>query len=205
MRIIAFLFFSLIGITASAQQFAFELWHEGKLILDSGDTLRGTIKYDMQSDLIQYQPKGESGKFESYTARKVLFFEIFDGTVKRYRSFYSLPYSTSGQYKAPVFFELLEEGKLTVLCREFLEYRTTSSSFYYYGSYTRLVLINKYYLLRENGNIEEYRGKKNDWYELMRGKEEDVEKYVKANRLDLDEKYELAKAVNYYNSLFLKN
>lgn len=203
MRIVVFLFFSLLAISVSAQQFAFELWHEGKLILDSGDTLRGNIKYDLQSDLIQYQSR-ENAKLESYTARKVLFFEIFDGTVKRYRTFYSLPYSQGGQYKAPVFFELLEEGKLTVLCREVLEYRTTSSSFYYYGTYTRLVLINKYFLLRENGNIEEYRGRKNDWYELMRGKEDEVQKYVKANRLDLDEKYELASAINYYNSLFLK-
>lgn len=203
MKIIAFILFSIISLTASAQQFAFELWHEGKLILDSGDTLRGKIKYDLQSDLIQYQTNEQPPKLESYTARKVLFFEIFDGTVKRYRIFYSLPYSTAGQYKAPVFFELLEEGKLTVLCREALEYRT-SSSFYYYGSYTRLILVNKYFLLKENGNIEEYRGKKNDWYELMRGKEDEVQKYVRVNRLDLDEKYELAQAVNYYNSLFLK-
>lgn len=203
MKIIAFILFSIISLTASAQQFAFELWHEGKLILDSGDTLRGKIKYDLQSDLIQYQTNEQPPKLESYTARKVLFFEIFDGTVKRYRIFYSLPYSTAGQYKAPVFFELLEEGKLTVLCREALEYRT-SSSFYYYGSYTRLILVNKYFLLKENGNIEEYRGNKNDWYELMRGKEDEVQKYVRVNRLDLDEKYELAQAVNYYNSLFLK-
>jgi hypothetical protein len=55
MKIIAFIAFSIIGISAAAQEFAFELWHEGKLILDSGDTLRGSIKYDLQSDLIQYQ------------------------------------------------------------------------------------------------------------------------------------------------------
>jgi hypothetical protein len=54
----------------------------------------------------------------------------------------------------------------------------------------------------ENGEIEEYRGKKNDWYDLMKGKGDEVQKYVKANRLDLDDKYELAKAVNYYNSLY---
>jgi hypothetical protein len=201
MRIVAFLLFCLIVVPASAQQFAYELWHEGKLILDGGDTLRGSIKYDLQNDLIQYQSKSES-KLESYTARKVVFYEIYDQTVNRYRAFYSLPYSTSGQYKAPVFFELLEEGKLTVLCREALEYRTTNSTFYYYGTYTRLVLINKYFILKENGEIEEFRGKKNDWYELMRSKESQVQKFVKSNRLDLDEKYELAKVVNYYNSLY---
>jgi hypothetical protein len=182
-----------------AQQFAFEYWHDGKLILDTGDTLKGTIKYDLQNDLLQYK---NDKRFESYTARKVLFYEIFDASVKRYRIFYSLPYSLTGQYKSPVFFELLEEGKLTVLCREVLEYRTQSSPFYYYGTYTRLVLVNKYFLLKENGKIEEFRGRKSDWYELMQGKEDKVQNYVRANRLDLDEKYELAKVINYYNSLF---
>lgn len=204
MRFVAILVLSLIGFSASAQQFAFDLWHEGKLILDAGDTLRGSIKYDLQNDLIQYQSDPRS-TFESYTARKVLFFEIFDASVKRYRLFYSLPYSAAGQYKAPVFFELLEEGKLTVLCREALEYRTTGYSFYYYGNYSRLVLVHKYFLLKENGNIEEYRGKKNDWYELMRGKENEVHKFVKSNRLDLDDKYELGRAIQYYNSLYKKN
>jgi len=203
MRIVVFILFSILSVSASAQQFAYELWHEGKLILDSGDTLRGNIKYDLQNDMIQYHLNKESNP-ESYTARKVLFFEIFDATVKRYRVFYSLPYAIAGQYKAPVFFELMEEGKLTLLCREFVEYRTTSSSLYYYGTYTRLVLINKYFLLKENGEIEEYGGKKNDWYDLMKGKENEVQKYVRANRLDLDDKYELSKAVNYYNSLFQK-
>lgn len=203
MRIIAFVFFSFFTVTVSAQQFAFEFWHEGKMVLDSGDTLRGQVKYDLQNDLIQYQTNSGT-RHEGYTARKVLFFEIFDESVKRYRTFYSLPYSNAGQYKAPVFFELLEEGKLTLLSREALEYRTTSPSFYYYGTYSRLVLVNKYFILQDNGNIEEFRGKKNEWYELMRGREDEVQKYVRTNRLNLDNKYDLASAVNYYNSFFKK-
>ncbi|MBK8292424.1 MAG: hypothetical protein IPK96_17270 [Flammeovirgaceae bacterium] len=86
--------------TISAQQFAADLWHTGKTVLDSGDTLRGNLKYDLKSDILQVQLEK---KMESYTARKVLYFEIFDETIKKYRIFYSLPYSTAGQYKAPVF------------------------------------------------------------------------------------------------------
>jgi hypothetical protein len=158
MKVMIFLAFALIlTMPVQAQQFAFEYWHDGTMVLDTGDTLRGNIKYDLQNDLIQYQTEG---RLESYTARKVLFFEIFDATVKRYRIFYSLPYALAGQYKAPVFFELIEEGKLTVLCREVLEYRTYSSPFYYYGTYTRLVLVNKYFVLKENGIIEEFISKK---------------------------------------------
>ena len=201
MRVIFFSLWVLIASTASAQQFAFELWHTGKVVLDTGDTLRGLLKYDLDKDILQVQA---NNRLESYTARKVLLFEIFDETVRRYRNFYSLPYALAGQYKAPVFFELLQEGKLTVLCREVLEYRTTSSPYYFYGSYSRLVLIYKYFVLRENGMIEEFRGMKNDWYELMPGKAEEIEKFAKQNRLSLDDKYELSRVVEYYNSLFSK-
>ena len=107
--LLVFMFFGIASL-ATAQQFPFEYWHDGKIVLDSGDTLRGNVKYDLQSDLIQLQ---QDNRLESFSARKVLYFEIFDATVKRYRLFYSLPYSSAGQYKAPVFFELIEEGKLT--------------------------------------------------------------------------------------------
>ncbi len=201
MRIVIFSLWVLIASAANAQQFAFELWHTGKVVLDTGDTLRGLLKYNLENDIVQVQA---NNRLESYTARKVLLFEIFDETVRRYRNFYSLPYALAGQYKAPVFFELLQEGKLTVLCREALEYRTTSSPYYFYGSYTRLMLINKYFILRENGVIEEFRGKKNDWYELMPGKSEEIEKFARQNRLSLDDKYELSRVIEYYNSLFSK-
>lgn len=201
MRAVLFLLLLWGTLSVSAQKFASELWHTGKLVLDTGDTLRGTLKYDLQSDILQIQI---DKRLESYTARKALFFEIFDETVKRYRNFYSLPYAQAGMYKAPVFFELLQEGKLTVLCRESIEYRTTTSP-YYYGSFSRLVLITKYFILKENGFIEEFKGKKNDWYDLMRSKMDEVEKYAKANKLSLDDKYELSRVIEYYNSLYEKN
>ncbi len=189
--------FVAVALPAAAQEFPFEYWHEGKMVLEGGDTLRGLVKYNLQTDLLQLQG---NNIIETYTARKVVFFEIFDQTVKRYRQFFSLPYSTNTDYKAPVFFELLEEGKLTVLCREALEYRTISS-FYYYGSYTRLVLVNKYFLLDEDGAIIEFQGKKNDWLYLMGKHSEDVQKYARTNRLDFDDKYDLGKIIAYYNSL----
>jgi hypothetical protein len=198
-RLYLFLFLICSSAALHAQQFPFEVWHEGKMVLDDGDTLRGTIKYDLQNDLIQFQ---KDEKLESYSARKVLYFEIFDVTIKRYRNFFSLPYTTAGQYKAPVFFELLVEGKLTVLCREAVELRTYSSPFYYYGTYTRQVLVNKYFILKDNGSIEEFISKRNDWYQLMGNKSDEVQRYAKTNKLDLDEKYELVQVLNYYNSLF---
>ncbi len=200
MRQIVIIFLLLFSVgTVHAQEFAFEYWHEGKIVLETGDTLTGSTKYDMQTDLVQVQV---NDRIETYTARKVLFLEIFDKTIKRYRRMYSLPYTTSGQYKAPVFFELLEEGKITLLCREAVEYRNVSTSFYYYNNFSRLEIVYKYFLLKENGSIEPFIGNKNDWMNLMDDRKEEIQNFARSNRLDFGEKYHLKRIIAYYNSLF---
>lgn len=189
----------LSGVTIAQRDWPSELWHDGKVVLTSGDTLKGNIKYDFNQDLVQYVVTNR--KAEIYSARKVLFFEIFDETVHKYRRFFALPYTNPTGYKAPTFFELLEEGKMTLLSRELLEYKVYNSSFYG-GSYSRLVQTFYYYFLKENGTIEDFRGKKNDLLDLMGNKVNTVEKYIKANRLDFDDKYDVARIVAYYNTLF---
>lgn len=197
--LISLMMVALSSQVVLAQNWPSEVWHEGKIVLLEGDTLRGQLKYDLQQDLVQYNVNGNT-KPEVFTARKVLFFEIFDESVHKYRQFFALPYNTAGGYRAPVFFELLVEGKMTLLTREYLEYKTVTSS-YYYGSYSRLVLSHKYYFLKENGDIEEFDGKKNALLNKMGNRDEEVEKYIKANRLRYDDKYDMAKIVAYYNSL----
>jgi hypothetical protein len=188
----------LFADTSAQRNWPSELWHEGKVVLVAGDTLRGTVKYDFQQDLLQYVVN--NSKAEIYSARKVLFFEIFDNTVHKYRQFFALPYSNPTGYKAPTFFELLGEGRITLLSRELLEYKTYNSAFYG-GSYSRLVLTYYYYFLKEDGSIVDFKGNKNDLIAMMGNKGKTVEKYIKANRLDFDDKYDLAKIVAYYNSL----
>ena len=192
-------FMLLLTTGAYSQKFPSDYWHEGKIVLESGDTVKGNVKYSMQNDLLQFE---KNGTLESYSARKVAFFEIFDLTVKRYRQFYSLPYTTSGEYKAPVFFELLSEGSMTLLCREAIEYKSNTSSYYYYGPSTRLVLVNKFFLLKDNGGIEPFAGKKSDLVYIMGNKGELVERYMKTNKLNVDNKYQFAQIVDYYNSLY---
>lgn len=197
-----FFCFALLIFPLSAKaQWAFELWHEGKIILSTGDTLRGQVKYDLQQDIIQYTDK--RGTVEALSARKVLLCEIFDKTEGQYRQFYSLPYTATSGYRTPVFFELIAEGKLTVLCREKLENQTTTSP-YYYGSFSRTVLVYKYYMLKENGDIVDFSTRKNDFLQLMGRHADMMNGYMKDNKLQLDDKKELAQIINYYNSLFKK-
>ncbi len=189
----------LLPLTSFAQKWPFELWHDGKIVLVEGDTLKGLVKYDLQQDLVQFN-LGDK-RVEAYTPRKVLSFEIFDASVHKYRKFFSLPYTTHSGYEAPIFFELLEEGKITLLSREALELRTYNSP-YYIGSYSRQVLVNKYYFLNEKNGINPFTGNKKDLLDVMANRAADVDKYMKANKLNFEDKYDFARIVEYYNSLF---
>ena len=90
---------------------------------------------------------------------------------------------------------------MTLLSRETLEYRNTSTG-YFYGSVTRLVLVYKYFLLDEDGGIRAVIGDKNDFLAMMDAREDEVRKYIKANRLNLDRRPDVVRAIAYYNSLF---
>lgn len=212
------LLLTLLSTGTAHAQFPSELWHEGKIVLVEGDTLRGLVKYDLPQNLVQYSMADK--RIEAFSARKVLFFEIFDASVRRYRQFFALPYvggNSGADYKTPVFFELLTEGALTLLSREGLETRMYSGSPYYSGYYpysygggvynpnrlgnTITVLVYTYYLLDENGNITEFTGNKADLLQLMGRKSEEVEKYMKANKLRYEDRSDFVRIVAYYNSL----
>jgi hypothetical protein len=74
---------------------------------------------------------------------------------------------------------------------------------YYYGSsYSRQVLVYKYYFLTEDGAIEEFTGNKNDLLDLMGKYGDGVDKYIRSNKLKFEDKADFARIVAYYNSLF---
>lgn len=199
MRSVVLIFIGLAWSTLlQAQQWSFQVWHEGKIVLENGDTLKGFVKYDIQQDLVQFNIKDKV--VEAYTPRKVLFFEIFDAAVHKYRQFYSLPYSLAGAYNTSVFFELLVDGKMTLLAREALEVVTYNSP-YYVGGYSRQVLVTKFFIMTDKGEITPFRGDKKDLLKLMGKKAEEIQKYMRANRLDYNDKYDFARIVEYYNSL----
>lgn len=194
---------SVVSVCVSAQQWPSEFWHDGKIIIDSGDTLRGQIKYDLQTDVIQYN--NQKGVVEAFTARKVLFCEIFDNTSGQYRQFYSLKYNATSGYRTPVFFELLTDGKITLLCRERLENQTTSSPYYYGATYSRVILVYSYFMLKENGDIVDFSNKRSDVQTMMGKHWDNVQGYMKDNKLRLENKDQLVKIISYYNSFFKTN
>jgi hypothetical protein len=98
----------LAASSISAQTFSSEVFHEGFMVTTDRDTIKGDLKYDLDANILTVINRG---KTKSFSSHKVFYFEIFDQILNNYRQFYSIPYTVNIDYKIPVFFELVYEGK----------------------------------------------------------------------------------------------
>jgi hypothetical protein len=184
-----------------AQNFPSEIWHDGTLITIEDDTLQGDIKYNIDADLIQVRAK--NGVISAFSSRKILYFEIFDTTIDNYRLFYSLPYALKTSYQVPVLFEVLHEGRLSLLGRE----KIVQDFNPYYGLYGRAFYGDRfrldydYYFLAENGRIQKYNLKKKELLKIMGKRSSEVKLYAKKNKLKYDRLADLVRITSYYNAL----
>ncbi len=193
----------LISVTSvTAQYLPSQVWHEGELTLLDGDRLRGKIMYNLESDLIQLNL---DNTVQTYSARKILFFEIYDQEYARYRQFYALPYAVNNSnYETPHLFEVLHENTLTLLCREEIT-QESIPQFGYYRNFgrmnTRPRLTFDYFFLDQDGKIVRYSQKKDDLYDILDHHTDELQRYMKENRLKHDRQGDLVRITAYYNSL----
>ncbi|WP_424963826.1 hypothetical protein [Ekhidna sp.] len=190
----------LAALNIYAQTFSSEVFHEGFMVTTDRDTIKGDLKYDLDANILTVINRG---KTKSFSSHKVFYFEIFDQILNNYRQFYSIPYTVNIDYKIPVFFELVYEGKLSLMAREHIVSQTVNSSSAYWGggNTSRLVIKYSYYFMDDKGNITFFNGKKKDLLTFMRKKQSDIKKFIKDNRLDTDEMADLVRITAFYNSI----
>jgi hypothetical protein len=191
----------VITIHVTGQDFPSEMMHEGQAVLISGDTLKGQIKYDFENDLIQIVV---NGTIQTFSARKILYFRIYDASVEMHRNFYSIPYEVQPNYEIPLIFEVLYEGRLSLLAREQIVTETVPQYSYAYRSsvnMTRTRLDYEFYFLDQKGNFVKYNLKKPELFELMSRKEPQIKSYIKKNKLKTDSRRDLVRITAYYNAL----
>ncbi|MEM6642308.1 MAG: hypothetical protein AAF616_04960 [Bacteroidota bacterium] len=183
-----------------SQRFSSEVFHEGFLVTVAKDTLKGNLKYDLEANILTIVG---SGKTISFSSHKVFYFEIFDKILNNYRQFYSIPYTVNFDYKIPVFFEVVYEGKLSLLRREQIVMRSvnTTSAYWGGGNVRQTVLEYSYFFLDSKGSITFFNGKKKDLIRFMSKKQNEVKEFIKENRLETDRSSDLVRITAFYNSI----
>tara|TARA_B100001996_G_scaffold351040_1_gene310803 strand:+ start:1724 stop:2350 length:627 start_codon:yes stop_codon:yes gene_type:complete len=190
-----------------AQEFPSDIWHKGLLVTNLGDTIEGDLKYDFESQSIQLDD-GETIK--AFNVNNLFFFEIYDKTIRDYRQFYSLMYEVGYDYNVPVLFEMMIEGKISLLLRERIIAETNQSYFPSYYSYgimpsfsNNYGYVNKvkydYFFLTDDGKIHRFKGKKKEILSLMQDKYSVMKEYISKNKISLKKMSDIARVVNYYN------
>ena len=194
----------MMATSAYGQEFSMRMWHDGMLVTTSRDTLHGMLKYDMPTNSLQlYSPRDESRRVLTFGSKKVMYFEFYDQNLGHYRKFYAIPYQIRRDFKAPVLFEILYEGELSLLSREQIVFESDPYQSYSIigGTIGSEQLIYSFYFVDQSGKIQFFSGKKNDLIVMLPKHQNLVRNYVNSNKLKLEQVNDLVRVVAYYNSL----
>ncbi|MEM7296948.1 MAG: hypothetical protein AAF391_01645, partial [Bacteroidota bacterium] len=66
MRYFLICVFIFIGIAGFSQRFSSDAFHEGFLVTSSRDTLKGDLKYDLETNVVTILSKGRTKSFSSH-------------------------------------------------------------------------------------------------------------------------------------------
>jgi hypothetical protein len=192
---IAFLFCT----TWSLGQLSSDEWHKGIVVTTDQDTISGEIKYDFPTNMVTLV-KNEA--VIAFSSHKLIYFEIYDEDYKSYREFYTIPYKNTSNYMTPVLFELQYESVLSLLSRENIVMETSSLG-YGYG----LPIVSQpsvrydFFFLTKAGKITQFSGSKKDLLRILAKKKNELQTFIKSNRLKTDELRDLVRIIAFYNSI----
>lgn len=164
-------FFSIGFVQAQIQN---DLWFDGSVQLEDGETIEGKLSYysDHKTGMLQLNT---GNKILSYDAKQIISFSFYDDQLGVNRRFYSLPFKREGEnYDIMLFFEASVEGShLSLLSKTIFktETRATNPYSYRYGghyipswyndpymsrTYSVMVPYETLYIVSPESNIEQY-------------------------------------------------
>ena len=202
-----FVFIFFVSFSIFSQNFPTDLWHNGMLITNEGDSIKGNLKYDFDNQSIQL----DDGKtIKAFNVNNLFFFEIYDETIRDYRQFYSLMYEIGYNYRVPSLFEVVIEGKLSLLLKEKIIAESVPSYYPSYYTYSLIPSYNyyskleyDYFFLNKEGKIQKFKskGKKKQILLLMNDNYDIVKNFLSSNKINLSKMEDLVKVVEFYNNI----
>lgn len=194
----------LLSNVVMAQETAIVSTLYGKAWLADGDSLEGQMNLDFSQDLLEVAMPNRALKVLSPRQVQVAIFTDEHGNAAQ--TFYVLPYAIRKQYQVPVFFQMAYQGnKVSLLTRNKLTTETLPTFDSFVGRtmyYTRTRLVKEMYLRMADGNITLWEGKnENDLYKILPDHQQDLETFIKNNRIKIADFEDMIRLISYYNRL----
>ena len=198
-------FFTLSHGRLLSQEMPNEMWHPGYVVLDKGDSVFGNLKYDFLTNILQVAIS--KNQIKAFSSHQILNFKFNCQFFKRPRIVYALPYNQNGNVKNMIFFEILAEGPITLMCREYIvnealrNYNPMYSNNNLGMSNNRRYLTYDYFFLTSEGEIVKFENRKKEVLPFFKPFKREVESFIKENKLRVDRQADLVKITSFYNQL----
>jgi len=211
----------IIGLyhTSVAQNLNKYEWAKGEVILTNGDTLAGALSYYYKKEIIQV--KGADGIIKTFSPVNVAQFQAFNEQkqlVQIFRPYRWQPNPVEDAFKTPAFFEVVTQGKYTLIKRSAYVIRNADPIPMYtlWGRYYepcttdnispqnndyQIALLNSYYLLTPENEIISLRKPKKNLEDLYRDKTSTMKAFIRWNKLSYDNPVALTHMVHHFNHL----
>lgn len=197
---VIYVFLTTISVTVAAQNLE-EEWYRGKLYLANGEKIEGYLQYNLDKNYLVIK---QGNRVKAYNAQQIESFEYLDHIQSRLRSFYSILHKDKRK-KQHGFFELLKQGDLTLLTREYFLLtkrsflRPFSSKSRTYGE--DMIQKDEYFVLDQQQKLIPFHGTKKQLISLMQDDYEVIDNYIKSENLQLESRVDVLKLFYFYNNL----
>lgn len=180
-----------------AQRTDNDLWHQGYLVLDSKDTLKGLVKFDFINNYVEYQQGDDyrillPGKFNH-----VFYLSSIDSS-SHHLDVYSI--QTSKDYYRPYFFEILDTTSKFKYAQQYYWIKR-ASSFGQIGGFTTISekVVTLYQI--KNNEATYIKPRRNFILKLLSDKKDLVKKKALEKGWRFNNYNNLLKIFTYYNTL----
>jgi len=173
-------------------------WSTGLIMLADGRTFKDMIlKYNIYTDEVYF--KDQNGETKSFSNPVSEFKLLSTGNGSSNSKDFKSGYANIPGYTAKSFFEVLSEGAVQLLKK----YRrvVSETTGIDLGTVTKNFTDKESYYMIISGTATLVKKDKKSILALLNNKQIELETYIKAHKLDLKNDDDLAKLINYYNSI----
>ncbi|WKN45133.1 hypothetical protein [Tunicatimonas pelagia] len=174
------------------------VWCFGKITLDNNVILEGKISYDLKFEAIKVKT---DDLVRTYTAENITNFEIFDPIKYRHRKYVAVDHVMKEGYKRKTFFEVLSDGKISILRKsKYVRRPRVTEDYRAPHVYLNAVCRHTYYVYQGDKfvEIEDF---VSQVMPMMTSHQEEVTSYVKQCKLKLKAIHEQMRVIHLYNQL----